>query len=148
LQGHFPGQPVMPGVLIVEAMAQVGAVALLSRQENAGRIPFFAGIDGVRFRRQVIPGDTLRLELELTRVRSTAGKGQGSCEKTDAAGDEGRTRGMLASVQSAREARRGKRSAKAAQTWRIAATTPTSSAPNAQRTVSASPSNAHVVGAP
>ncbi len=76
-QGHFPGQPVMPGVLIVEAMAQVGAVALLSRPENAGKIPFFAGIDGVRFRRQVVPGDSLRLEVELTRVRSNAGKGTG-----------------------------------------------------------------------
>jgi 3-hydroxyacyl-[acyl-carrier-protein] dehydratase len=76
-QGHFPGQPVMPGVLIVEALAQVGAVALLSRPEHEGKIPFFAGIDGVRFRRQVVPGDTLRLEVELTRVRSNAGKGQG-----------------------------------------------------------------------
>jgi 3-hydroxyacyl-[acyl-carrier-protein] dehydratase len=76
-QGHFPGRPVMPGVLIVEAMAQVGAVALLNRPENAGKIPFFAGIDGVRFRRPVTPGDTLRLEVELTRVRSTAGKGRG-----------------------------------------------------------------------
>lgn len=75
--GHFPGQPVMPGVLIIEAIAQVGAVALLSRPEFAGKIPFFAGIDGVRFRRQVVPGDTLRLEMELTRVRSTAGKGTG-----------------------------------------------------------------------
>ena len=76
-QGHFPGQPVMPGVLIVEAMAQVGAVALLSRPAHAGSIPFFAGIDGVRFRRQVVPGDSLRLEVELTRVRSNAGKGRG-----------------------------------------------------------------------
>lgn len=76
-QGHFPGRPVMPGVLIVEAMAQVGAVALLSRPEHAGKIPFFAGLDGVRFRRQVTPGDVLRLEVELTRVRSNAGKGRG-----------------------------------------------------------------------
>jgi 3-hydroxyacyl-[acyl-carrier-protein] dehydratase len=76
-QGHFPGQPVMPGVLIVEAMAQVGAVALLNRPEHRGKIPFFAGIDAVRFRRPVVPGDVLRLEVELTRVRGTAGKGQG-----------------------------------------------------------------------
>jgi len=76
-QGHFPGRPVMPGVLIVEALAQVGAVALLSRPENAGKIPFFAGIDGVRFRRVVIPGDTLQLTVELTRMRSRIGKGRG-----------------------------------------------------------------------
>ena len=76
-QGHFPGQPVMPGVLIVEALAQVGAVALLSRSEHAGKVPFFAGIDGVRFRRPVVPGDTLRLEVELTRLRASVGKGQG-----------------------------------------------------------------------
>ena len=75
--GHFPGYPVMPGVLIIEAMAQVGAVSLLSRPEHAGKIPFFAGIDGARFRRQVTPGDVLRLEVELTRVRSNAGKGVG-----------------------------------------------------------------------
>ena len=76
-QGHFPGQPVMPGVLIVEAMAQVGAVALLSRPEHHGKIAFFAGIDAVRFRRQVVPGDALRLEVELTHLRSRAGKGRG-----------------------------------------------------------------------
>ena len=76
-QGHFPGQPIMPGVLIVEAMAQVGAVALLSRPEHEGKIPFFAGLDAVRFRRPVVPGDTLRLEVELTRIRSNAGRGQG-----------------------------------------------------------------------
>jgi 3-hydroxyacyl-[acyl-carrier-protein] dehydratase len=76
-QGHFPGQPVMPGVLIVEALAQVGAVALLSQPAFAGKIAFFAGIDGVRFRRPVTPGDTLVLSVELTRMRSRVGKGRG-----------------------------------------------------------------------
>jgi 3-hydroxyacyl-[acyl-carrier-protein] dehydratase len=76
-QGHFPGRPVMPGVLIVEALAQVGAVALLSRPEFAGRLAFFAGIDGVRFRRVVVPGDTLALTVELTKMRGRIGKGTG-----------------------------------------------------------------------
>jgi 3-hydroxyacyl-[acyl-carrier-protein] dehydratase len=76
-QGHFPGHPIMPGVLIIEALAQVGAVALLSRPEHEGKIPFFAGIDGARFRRPVGPGDTLRLEVELTHLRGNVGKGKG-----------------------------------------------------------------------
>lgn len=75
-QGHFPGYPVMPGVLIVEALAQVGAVAMLSLEEHKGKIGLFAGIDGFRFKEQVKPGDTLRLEVELTRVRGTVGKGR------------------------------------------------------------------------
>jgi 3-hydroxyacyl-[acyl-carrier-protein] dehydratase len=75
-QGHFPGQPVMPGVLIVEALAQVGAVAMLSQARYRGRIGLFAGIDGVRFRRPVVPGDTLRLEVELTKQRGPIGKGR------------------------------------------------------------------------
>lgn len=74
-QGHFPGFPVMPGVLIVEALAQVGAVAILSKEENKGRLAFFAGIDGCRFRGQVRPGDTLRLEVEITRLKGSIGKG-------------------------------------------------------------------------
>ncbi|MHB1018021.1 MAG: 3-hydroxyacyl-ACP dehydratase FabZ [Coriobacteriia bacterium] len=73
--GHFPGHPVMPGVLIVEAMAQVGAVALLSRPENAGKIAFFAGIDQVRFKRQVTIGDTLTMRVEITRLRGKVGFG-------------------------------------------------------------------------
>jgi len=74
--GHFPDYPVMPGVLIVEALAQVGAVALLSVEENQGRLALFAGIDKVRFKRQVRPGDTLRLEVRITRSRGAIGFGE------------------------------------------------------------------------
>jgi 3-hydroxyacyl-[acyl-carrier-protein] dehydratase len=74
--GHFPQYAVMPGVLIVEALAQVGAVALLSMPEFAGKLAFFAGIDGVRFKRQVRPGDTLRLDVTLDAMRRGIGKGQ------------------------------------------------------------------------
>lgn len=72
-QGHFPGRPIMPGVLIVEALAQAGAVAALSLPENRGKLALFAGIDGVRFKRMVVPGDTLRLEVEMTRMRGPVG---------------------------------------------------------------------------
>ena len=75
--GHFPEYPVMPGVLIAEALAQVGAVAVLRSVEGPRRIPFLAGLDGFRFKRQVVPGDVLRLEVTLTRVRSRAGRGHG-----------------------------------------------------------------------
>src|SRR5690606_31162117 len=75
-QGHFPEYPVMPGVLIVEALAQVGAVAILGKEENRGKLALFAGIDNCRFKRQVKPGDTLRLEVEITRVRGPIGKGR------------------------------------------------------------------------
>ena len=77
-QGHFPGYPVMPGVLIVEAMAQVGGVAVLSAEEYRGKLALFAGIDNVRFKRQVKPGDTLRLEVELHRIRRGIGMGSGT----------------------------------------------------------------------
>ncbi|MEH7300023.1 MULTISPECIES: 3-hydroxyacyl-ACP dehydratase FabZ [Neobacillus] len=74
--GHFPDYPVMPGVLIVEALAQVGAVAMLKKEENRGRLAFFAGIDGCRFKKQVKPGDQLRLEVEIIRLRGPIGKGK------------------------------------------------------------------------
>lgn len=76
--GHFPEYAVMPGVLIVEALAQVGAVALLSLPDNRGKIAFFAGIDKVRFKRQVVPGDTLTMRVELTKVRGRIGFGEGT----------------------------------------------------------------------
>jgi len=76
LAGHFPGRPVMPGVLIVEALAQTGAVAVLSEEENRGRIAFFGGIDGCRFKRMVEPGDTLDLRCDLERVRGPIGRGR------------------------------------------------------------------------
>jgi 3-hydroxyacyl-[acyl-carrier-protein] dehydratase len=78
--GHFPGRPVMPGVLIVEAMAQTGAVAVLSQEENRGRIAFFGGIDNVRFKRIVEPGDELELECTLEAVRGPIGKGKATAK--------------------------------------------------------------------
>jgi 3-hydroxyacyl-[acyl-carrier-protein] dehydratase len=77
-QGHFPGYPVMPGVLIVEAMAQVGGVAVLSSEDYQDKLALFAGIDNVRFKRQVRPGDTLRLEVELQQIRRGIGMGSGT----------------------------------------------------------------------
>lgn len=76
--GHFPGYPVMPGVLMVEALAQVGAVAILSKEENSNKLAFFAGIDKVRFKKQVIPGDVLKLEVEIISQRGPIGKGKGT----------------------------------------------------------------------
>jgi 3-hydroxyacyl-[acyl-carrier-protein] dehydratase len=77
-QGHFPDYPVMPGVLIVEAMAQVGAVGVMTLEDYQGKLALFAGIDGVRFRRQVIPGDVLRMEVEISRLKGRVGRGKGS----------------------------------------------------------------------
>lgn len=76
-EGHFPNHPVMPGVLIIEALAQVGACAVLSKKENEGKLVFFGGIDKAKFRKQVVPGDQLRLEVEMTRVKGRVGKGVG-----------------------------------------------------------------------
>ena len=74
--GHFPGRPIMPGVLIVEAMAQAGAVAVLSEEENRGKLALFAGIDGVRFKRIVEPGDELELTCNLEQMRGPIGRGK------------------------------------------------------------------------
>ncbi|WP_025115410.1 3-hydroxyacyl-ACP dehydratase FabZ [Lysinibacillus fusiformis] len=75
--GHFPQYPVMPGVLIVEALAQVSAVIMLTKEGNEGRLGLLAGIDQCRFKKQVKPGDQLRLEVEITRVKGSIGKGKG-----------------------------------------------------------------------
>lgn len=72
-QGHFPGKPVMPGVLQVEALAQMGAIAVLSLEEYKGKIVYFGGIDKLRFKQKVVPGDTLRLEVELIKRRGPIG---------------------------------------------------------------------------
>lgn len=76
-QGHFPGHPIMPGVLIIEALAQVGTVAILKKPEYEGYLGLFAGLDDVKFKRQVIPGDQLRLVVELIKLRKTYGVARG-----------------------------------------------------------------------
>lgn len=75
-QGHFPNEPVMPGVLIIEALAQTGAVALLSMEQNKGKIAFFAAMDKVKFRQNVVPGDTLKLEVEIIKIKGPMGIGK------------------------------------------------------------------------
>lgn len=81
-QGHFPGNPIMPGVLIVEAMAQVGAVSILTMDEYKGKLAVFAGFEKMRFRKQVIPGDTLNMEAELIGIKRGVGKAK-VCAKVD-----------------------------------------------------------------
>lgn len=76
-QGHFPDYPVMPGVLIIEAMAQVGAVSVMAGGDHSDKLALFAGIDGVRFRKQVLPGDVLRMEVEIVRLKGRVGRGKG-----------------------------------------------------------------------
>ncbi len=75
-QGHFPQEPVMPGVLIVEALAQTGAVAILSLEKNKGKIAYFGGINKARFKKKVVPGDVLKLEVEIIRMKGPAGIGK------------------------------------------------------------------------
>ena len=74
--GHFPGNPIMPGVLIVEALAQTGAVAILSKEENKGRNALFGGIDKLRFKKQVVPGDVLKLEVKIIKRKGPIGIGE------------------------------------------------------------------------
>lgn len=76
-QGHFPGNPIMPGVLIVESLAQTGAVAILSLEENKGKNALFAGIDKVKFKQKVIPGDKLKLEVKIIKQKGPVGIGEG-----------------------------------------------------------------------
>ena len=78
--GHFPDEPVMPGVLIVEAMAQAGAVAILSRPENKGKTAYFAGISSAKFKQKVLPGDVLTLELEIIKEKGPIGVGKGTAK--------------------------------------------------------------------
>lgn len=88
-QGHFPEVPIMPAVLIIEALAQVGAVALLSMPAYQGKLVYFAGIDKARFRRPVYPGDVLRLEVSLEKIRRGIGKGRGRATVDDQVACEG-----------------------------------------------------------
>ena len=82
-QGHFPGNPVMPGVLIIEALAQVGAVAMLSQPQFEGHTAYFAGIDKARFRQKVVPGDVLLLETEIVKVKGPIGIGRATARVND-----------------------------------------------------------------
>ncbi|MBR6328806.1 MAG: 3-hydroxyacyl-ACP dehydratase FabZ [Lachnospiraceae bacterium] len=78
--GHFPGNPVMPGVLIIEAMAQVGAVAMLCKEENRGKTAYFASINSARFKQKVVPGDVLMLECEIIKQKGSIGVGKATAK--------------------------------------------------------------------
>ncbi len=81
--GHFPGQPVMPGVLMIEALAQIGAVAILSLPENKGKTAFFGGINNAKFRQMVLPGDRLKLECEIIKRKGPVGVGKAVATNAD-----------------------------------------------------------------
>ena len=81
--GHFPQEPVMPGVLIVEALAQTGAVAILSKPENKGKIAYFASINNAKFKNKVVPGDTLTLEVEIIKEKGPMGVGKAKATNQD-----------------------------------------------------------------
>jgi len=96
--GHFPGRPIMPGVIMVEALAQAGAIAALSLEENRGKLALFAGIDDVRFKRIVVPGDELTLTCEIEAARGPVGRGKATAR----VGNELAVRGTLTFATAAR----------------------------------------------
>jgi UDP-3-O-[3-hydroxymyristoyl] N-acetylglucosamine deacetylase/3-hydroxyacyl-[acyl-carrier-protein] dehydratase len=94
-QGHFPGHPIMPGVLQLEAMAQVAGVLMLKRAENVGQLAYFMAADSVKWRRPVVPGDTLIIEIELLKTRGKIGRAKGICKVQDEVVSEAEVTFML-----------------------------------------------------